>query len=87
MLDRLHTNGLIGDPKDKNTSVELTDAGVANAAAALQRVFGVDSDDGGRVRGRARVALLSLIRGVIRKASCRYKVNNCAITARLILSG
>ncbi len=79
MLDRLHTNGLIDDPKNKNTSVGLTDEGVADAAAALQRVFGVDSDDGGRVRGRARVALLSLIRGVIRKASCRYRVNICNV--------
>ncbi len=46
-LDRLHQKGLIGDPKHTNKSVGLTDEGVAEAAAGFQRLFGVDSDDGG----------------------------------------
>ncbi len=41
-LDRLHQQGMIGDPKHKNTSVWVTDAGVADAAAAFERLFGVD---------------------------------------------
>ena len=43
-LDRLCQKGMIGDPKNKHTSVALTDDGVADAAAALQRLFGRDSD-------------------------------------------
>jgi hypothetical protein len=43
-LDRLHAKGLIDDPKNKNTSVGLTDEGVADAAAAFQRLFGRDGD-------------------------------------------
>ncbi len=43
-LDRLHAKGLIDDPKNKNTSVGLTDEGVADAAAALQRVVGRAGD-------------------------------------------
>jgi len=42
-LDRLHAKGLIDDPKNKNKSVELTDDGVADAAAAFQRLFGVNA--------------------------------------------
>jgi hypothetical protein len=44
-LDRLHQKGLIDDPKNKNTSVGLTDEGVAEAAAAFERLFGIDADD------------------------------------------
>ncbi len=44
-LDRLHAKGLIGDPKNKNKSVVLTDEGVADAAAAFQRLFGVDASN------------------------------------------
>ena len=44
-LDRLHTKELIDDPKHKNTFIRLMDQGVAEAAAAFQRVFGVDGDD------------------------------------------
>ncbi len=44
-LNRLHTKGLIDDPKNKNTSVVLTDDGVADAAAACSRVFGVDDNE------------------------------------------
>jgi hypothetical protein len=42
-LDRLHAKGLIGDPKNKNKSVALTDEGVTEAVA-FQRVFGVGGD-------------------------------------------
>lgn len=42
-LDRLHQKGLIGDPKNKHKSVVLTDEGVAEAAAAFQRLFGEDA--------------------------------------------
>ncbi len=42
-LDRLHQQVLIGDPKHKHTSVDLTDEGVTDAAAACRRLFGVDS--------------------------------------------
>jgi Mn-dependent DtxR family transcriptional regulator len=35
-LDRLHSKGMIGDPKNKK-SVDLTDDGVAEAAALRQR--------------------------------------------------
>ena len=45
-LDRLHQKGMIGDAKNKNTSVALTDDGVAKAAVAFQRLSGVDGDDG-----------------------------------------
>jgi len=44
-LDRLHHKGMIGDPKNKNKFVALTDEGVADAAAAFQRLFGVEVDD------------------------------------------
>jgi len=44
-LDRLHQKGMIGDPKNKNKSVALTDEGVADAAAAFQRLFSVAGDD------------------------------------------
>jgi hypothetical protein len=37
---------MIDHPKHTNTLITLTDAGVANTAAALQRLFGVDGDDG-----------------------------------------
>jgi hypothetical protein len=37
--------GIIGDPKQTNTFVALTDAGVADAAAAFRRMFGVDGDE------------------------------------------
>jgi len=43
-LDRLHQQGMIDDPKNKNTSVGLTDKGVVDAAAALQRLFRSDGD-------------------------------------------
>lgn len=43
-LDRLHATGMIGDPKNK--SVALTDEGVAEAAAAFHRLFGVEVDAG-----------------------------------------
>ena len=39
VLDRLHAKGLIGDPKNKNKSVALTDERVAEAAAAFERLF------------------------------------------------
>jgi hypothetical protein len=45
-LDRLHQKGLIDDPKNKNTSVGLTNDGVADAAAAFQWLFSVNVDDG-----------------------------------------
>jgi hypothetical protein len=38
-LDRLYANGMIGDPKHKHTSVVLTHAGVADAAAGFRRLF------------------------------------------------
>lgn len=44
-LDRLHAKGLIGDPKHKKKSLDLTDEGVADAAAAFGRLFGRDDDD------------------------------------------
>jgi hypothetical protein len=44
-LDRLRPKDLIDDPKNKNKSVALTDDGVADAAAALQRLFGIDGDE------------------------------------------
>jgi hypothetical protein len=43
-LDRLHVKGLIDDLKNKNTSVGLTDEGVADAAAAFARVVGRAGD-------------------------------------------
>ncbi len=42
--DRLHEKGMIDDPKHTNTSVGLTNDGVADAAAAFQRLFGRDGD-------------------------------------------
>src|SRR3712207_8527821 len=45
-LDRLHQKGLIGDPKNRNKTVGLTDEGVAEAAAAFQRLFGRDGEIG-----------------------------------------
>lgn len=36
-LDRLHAKGMVSDPKNKNTSVALTDEGVAEVVAAFQR--------------------------------------------------
>ncbi len=44
-LDRLHQKGLIDDPKNKNKSVALMDAGMAEAAAAFRQLFGVDGDE------------------------------------------
>ncbi len=44
-LDRLHAKGLIGDPKNKKKSLDLTDEGVAEAAAAFQRLFGLSHVD------------------------------------------
>jgi len=38
--------GLIGDPKNTRKSLDLTDDGVADAAAAFQRLFGIDGEDG-----------------------------------------
>ncbi len=43
-LDRLHEKGLIGDPKHKKKSVDLTDEGVAEAVA-FRRLFGMDGDE------------------------------------------
>ncbi len=43
-LDRLHAKGLIGDPKHTHTSVALADAGVADAAAVVRRLFRRDGD-------------------------------------------
>jgi hypothetical protein len=45
MPDRLAAKGLIGDPKNKKKSVDLTDEGVAEAAAAFQRLFGLSHVD------------------------------------------
>ena len=40
VLDRLHTAGLIDDPKTKARSVHLTAAGRARAEAAFRDLFG-----------------------------------------------
>ena len=45
-LDWLNAKGMIDDPTHTLTSVVLTDDGVADAAAAFQRVFGVDAANG-----------------------------------------
>jgi hypothetical protein len=45
VLDQLHAKGMIDDPKNKNKSVALTDAGVADAAAAFQHLFGVGDNE------------------------------------------
>jgi len=37
--------GLIDDPKNKNKSVGLTDEGVAEAAAAFQRLFSANQNN------------------------------------------
>ncbi len=44
-LDRLHAKGMIDSPKNKNTSVALTDNGVAGATAAFWRLFGPNQED------------------------------------------
>jgi hypothetical protein len=44
-LDRLYVKGMISDPKHTNTSVALTDEGVAEAAAAFQRLFSIDDNE------------------------------------------
>jgi len=38
-LDRLHQNGLIGDPKNKNKSIVLSKEGSQKAEALFQRLF------------------------------------------------
>lgn len=42
--DQLHAKGMIDDPRHTNTLITLTDAGVADTAAAFRRLFGVAGD-------------------------------------------
>ncbi len=63
-LDRLHTKGMIDDPKQKHTSVALMDDGVADAAAGGQRLFGGEAIMRRRVPDRARCSAWCSNRGI-----------------------
>ncbi len=73
-LDRLHQQGMIGDPKNKNKSVALTDDAVADAAAAFQRLVGVE-DMGRAVPDCIHENASCPDWGGMRKRLCRYRVN------------
>ena len=41
-LDRLHQKGLISDPKNKNKSVVMSDAGYEQSKALFEKMFGTE---------------------------------------------
>jgi hypothetical protein len=45
VLDRLHENGWIADPKNKAKSVTLTEEGLARSKALFEKHFGIPPRD------------------------------------------
>jgi hypothetical protein len=67
---------MISDPKHTNTSVVLTDEGVADAAAVFQRLFGIDDNERSGVLLIAPGAtLVVLTRGGRRPRGCSLQGN------------